>query len=127
MDVCRILTKTCVALNSPRIFHGWVINQDVNVKYIRTKPPVRDMLVEHLKIVERKMYFHYTDEHRNDKQLRNIKYQINRNNELNFKAAYQILTVEKKDKNHEFVQSVSHVNGPNCPIKTLYANQQIVD
>ena len=40
--------------------------------------------------------------------------------------ADQITCVEEMTKNHEFVQSVKHINEMNHPVITLFTNQQII-
>ena len=42
-------------------------------------------------------------------------------------AADHVIKVEEMTKNHPFVKSVRHIAEINCPVVTLYTDQQIKD
>ena len=109
-----------------------------NSVFIRTKDSVITELTNQLKheavkTVERNMNEATQDDyqkHRNEKQLDNLKYSINRNrktvSDIN-NVADHIISVEEMMKHHPFVKSVKHISGINYPIVTLYTDQQIRD
>ena len=107
------------------------------IKYIRTKPTVAKklkslLLQEPVKTVERQMNQETTNDHdrkRNEKQLKNIMYAINRAKNIvsETNAADNIIKVEEMTKIHPFVKSVKHMNGLQHPAITLFTDQQISD
>lgn len=121
----------------PRQCHGHVKHLRRNGKFIRTKPSVTNELKMHLKhesvkTVERKMNNKTRDDfekQRNDKQLRNIRYIINKddNSKSCSNTADNIISVEEMTKTGNFVQSVKHINGLQHPVVTLFNDQQITD
>ncbi|XP_060555812.1 uncharacterized protein LOC132716534 [Ruditapes philippinarum] len=116
-------------------FHGNVKNAQKNQKYIKTKEKVKAELKSELKHksakqVEKKMNSEHDndfDKQRDDKQLMNFKYNLNKKDKPNSNAADHIIAVEEMVKNNGCVQRVCHVQGLNHPVITLYNNQQICD
>ena len=86
-----------------------------------------------VKVVERHMNETTTDDflkQRNDKQLDNLKYNINRSRKApseTSNAADQVISVEEMTKTHPFVKSVKHITGINFPVVTLFTDQKIAD
>ena len=118
-----------------RSYHGNTKNSDKNTKYVRTKPTVNkrnSFETGTSKNVERKLNQEVSedyDKQRNEKQLRNIKYSINREKKEigGTNAADNIVKVEEMTKTHPFVKSVKHISGLQHPVVTLFTEQQISD
>jgi hypothetical protein len=120
-----------------RLYHGLAKDESKNVKYFRTKQKVHDMLQNQLenrsaKDVERennKKINDDFDKQRNEKQLRNIKYNLTGNNQNGRSGiiADQIVKIEELGKTHPFVKSVNLLGGSAFPLIVLYTQQQIHD
>ena len=117
--------------------HGNSKDEERCCKYVRTKPQVAKtlktlLLQDSVKNVERKMNMEVDndyDKQRNEKQLRNIRHAINKNqgSTAGTNAADNIIKVEELVKNSTFVKSVKHMEGLHHPVVTLYTAQQITD
>ncbi|WAR05864.1 hypothetical protein MAR_021233 [Mya arenaria] len=118
--------------------HRGVKNNERNVKYIRSKPSINCHLQQELKHkgvkqVEIEMNKHSSDDfnkQRNEKQLRNIKYNFDKSKKdvsETGNLADQIINVEEMIKTGDFVQIVKHMNGLKQPTNTLFTDQQITD
>ena len=121
-----------------RLQHGNVKKKKENNVFIRTKDSVLQELKNRLKhetvkTVERNMNEATKDDfqkQRNEKQLDNLKYSINRKTKTasdTNNAADHIVSVEEMTKNHPFVKTVKHISGINYPVVTLYTDQQIMN
>lgn len=132
-----VAAAECIGNFPERKYHGNTKHNDKNTKYIRTKPTVAKklkslLLQEPVKTVERQMNQDTTIDHdrkRNEKQLKNIMYTINRAKNIvsGTNAADNIIKVEEMTKIHPFVKSVKHMNGLQHPAVTLFTDQQISD
>ena len=74
---------------------------------------------------------HKTDDHfekqRDEKQLRNFRFNLNKKDRPNSNAADRVIAVEEMTKTNEFVQNIQHIKGLNHPVVTLFNTQHISD
>ena len=74
---------------------------------------------------------HKTDDdfekQRDEKQLRNFRFNLNKKDRPNSNAADRVIAVEEMTKTNEFVQNIQHIKGLKHPVVTLFNTQHISD
>ncbi|WAQ94064.1 hypothetical protein MAR_006535 [Mya arenaria] len=86
--------------------------------------------VKQVEIEMNKLTSDVFNKQRNEKQLRNIKYNFHKSKKdvsETGNLADQIINVEEMTKSGDFVQSVKHMNALKQPTITLFTDQQITD
>ena len=121
----------------PERNHGNAKRKDANQIYLQTKCKVKKKTEVSFgtrtgKNVVPKANRGAVDDHdrqRNEKQLRNLKYLINREKTKvsGTNAAENITKVEEMTKTHSFVKTVKYIRDVSHPVVTLITDQQIVD